>query len=207
MYSSFPSTLESFFPTFRSSTCSSFNKRFATKCLHHDHFLSGVDPRVAKRMTTMQIMTSGCCNNDLNGWHRVGLAKRFRLQLFQLNIGLCKKKNGQGQKHCKNEKRKRKKNAEYRKKERTAAGQLCRPPVTYHHIRFSSSRPCRKHLLLRDTLVLNIRHETTEWQMFIVHQRWHCALGQELLSQHFSQLWTPAISPYIVHFQNQNIFI
>ena len=38
-------------------------------------------------------------------------------------------------------------------------------------IRFSSARLCWKHLLLRDTLVLNIRHETTECQMFIVHQR------------------------------------
>ena len=72
-------------------------------------------------------------------------------------------------------------------------------PASYL-IRFSSSRHCWKHLLLRDTLVLNIRHETTEWQMFNVHQRWHCALGQEPLSQHFGQLWTRAISPFLVSF-------
>ena len=55
-------------------------------------------------------------------------------------------------------------------------------------------------------LVLNIRHETTEWQMFIVHQRWHCALGQEPLSQHFGQLWTPAISPFLVWFTKPKQF-
>ena len=78
-------------------------------------------------------------------------------------------------------------------------------PASYL-IRFSSSRHCGKHLLLRDTLVLNIRHETTEWQMFIVHQRWHCALGQEPPSQHFSQLWTPAISPFLVSFSKPKHF-
>ena len=57
----------------------------------------------------MQIMTPGCGKNELNGCHRVSLAKRFRLQLFQLNIGPCKKKNGQGQKHCKKKKEKEKK--------------------------------------------------------------------------------------------------
>ena len=35
-------------------------------------------------------------------------------------------------KHCKKEKKKKKKKAEYWKKERTAAGELCRPPVTFH---------------------------------------------------------------------------
>ena len=45
-----------------------------------------------------------------------------------------------------------------------------------------------------------------EWQMFIVHQRWHCALGQEPLSQHFGQLWTPAISPFLVSFSKPNQF-
>ena len=78
-------------------------------------------------------------------------------------------------------------------------------PASYL-IRFSSSRHCWKHLLLRDTLVLNIRHKTTEWQMFIVHQRWHCALGQEPLSQHFGQLWTPAISPFLVSFTKPKQF-
>ena len=78
-------------------------------------------------------------------------------------------------------------------------------PASYL-IRFSSSRHCWKHLLLRDTLVLNITHETTEWQMFIVHQRWHCALGQEPLSQHFGQLWTPAISPFLVSFTKPKHF-
>ena len=78
-------------------------------------------------------------------------------------------------------------------------------PASYL-IRFSSSRHCWKHILLRDTLVLNIRHETTEWQMFIVHQRWHCALGQEPLSQHFCQLWTPAISPFLVSFSKPKHF-
>ena len=70
-------------------------------------------------------------------------------------------------------------------------------------IRFSSSRHCWKHLLLRDTLVWNILNETTEWQMFIVHQRWHCALGQEPLSQHIGQLWTPAISPFLFIFKTK----
>ena len=69
-------------------------------------------------------------------------------------------------------------------------------PASYL-IRFSSSGHCWKHLLLRDTLVFNIRHEKTEWQMFNVHQRWHCALGQEPLSQHFGQLWTPAVPCFI----------
>ena len=78
-------------------------------------------------------------------------------------------------------------------------------PASYL-IRFLSSRHCWMHLLLRDTLVLNIRHETTEWQMFIVHQRWHCALGQEPLSQHFGQLWTPAISPFLVSFTKPKQF-
>ena len=78
-------------------------------------------------------------------------------------------------------------------------------PASYL-IRFSSSRHCWKHLLLRDTLVLNIRHETTEWQMFVVHQRWHCALGQEPLSQHFGQLWTPAISPFLASFSKPKHF-
>ena len=75
-------------------------------------------------------------------------------------------------------------------------------PASYL-IRFSSSRHCWNHLLLRNTLVLNIRHETTEWQ--IVH-RWHCALGQEPLSQHFGQLWTPAISPFLVSFSKPKHF-
>ena len=78
-------------------------------------------------------------------------------------------------------------------------------PASYL-IRFSSSGHCWKHLLLRDTLVFNIRHETTEWQMFNVHQRWHCALGQEPLSQHFGQLWTPAISPFLVSFSKPKHF-
>ena len=78
-------------------------------------------------------------------------------------------------------------------------------PASYL-IRFSSSRHFWKHLLLRDTLVLIIRHETTEWQMFIVHHRWHCALGQEPLSQHFGQLWTSAISPFLVSFLKQKHF-
>ena len=38
----------------------------------------------------------------------------------------------------KKKKQKEKKKAEYRKKERTAAGQLCRAPVTYHHIKAST---------------------------------------------------------------------
>ena len=52
----------------------------------------------------------------------------------------------------------------------------------------------------------SIRHETTEWQMFIVHQRWHCALGQDPLSQHFGQLWTPAISSFLVSFTKPKQF-
>ena len=40
----------------------------------------------------------------------------------------------------KKKKRKRKKKAEYRKKERTAAGQLCRPPVTYDHLSSHQSK-------------------------------------------------------------------
>ena len=75
-------------------------------------------------------------------------------------------------------------------------------PASYL-IRFSSSRHCWKHLLLRDTSVLNIRHETTEWRMFIVHQRWHCALGQEPLSQHIGQLWASTISQFLVSFSKK----
>ena len=85
-----------------------------------------------------------------------------------------------------------------------AAKKMCQPAS--YLIRLSSSRPCWKHLLLRDTLVLNIRYETTEWQMFIVHQRWHCALGQEPLSLHFGQLWTPAISMFLVSFSKTKHF-
>ena len=78
-------------------------------------------------------------------------------------------------------------------------------PASYL-IRFASSGHCWKHLFLRDTLVFNIRHETTEWQMFNVHQRWHCAVGQEPLSQHFGQLWAPAISPFLVSFSKPKHF-
>ena len=49
-------------------------------------------------------------------------------------------------------------------------------PASYL-IRFSSSRHCWKHLLLRDTLVLNIRHETTEWQMLAVEAQWPIGYG------------------------------
>ena len=54
MYSSIPSTFESFFPTFRSSTCSSFNKRFATKFLHQ-----AKQKKVSASTNMAQIFTGG----------------------------------------------------------------------------------------------------------------------------------------------------
>ena len=120
MFSSFPPTLETFFPAFRSSTCSRFNKRFAF--LHHDHFLSDVDPRVEKRMTTMQIMTPGCCKNELNGWHRVGLANDSDYNCFSSTLVLVRRKKDKAKSIVKRKKKKKRSKLTDRKERKNSGG-------------------------------------------------------------------------------------
>ena len=56
----------------------------------------------------MQIMTPGCCKNELNGWHRVGLAKRFRFNFFSSTLVLVRRKTDKAKSIVKKKKEKEK---------------------------------------------------------------------------------------------------
>ena len=61
-----------------------------------------------------------------------------QITFFRSTLVLVRRKTDKAKSIEKRKKKKKRKLSTERKKERTAAGQLCRPTVTYHHIKAST---------------------------------------------------------------------